>query len=106
LRSDSAGYQATVVRVCERYGAEFTITARKDEAVVTTIQSIPKKAWERFEDVAWQGRLTEMAETVHAFGDSAIGAHRMVVLRWAKKERELWDREPYEYHAIFVSDEK
>jgi len=105
LRSDSAGYQAGVVRVCQRYGVDFTITARKDEAVRTTIASIPKKAWQRFEDVAWEGRVTEIAETVHAFGDPDLPAYRLIVLRWAKKERELWDVEPYEYHAILVSRE-
>ncbi|MEO8552494.1 MAG: hypothetical protein ABI678_21100, partial [Kofleriaceae bacterium] len=34
LRSDSAGFQAHVVKLCEQKGVGFTITARMDDAVV------------------------------------------------------------------------
>ncbi len=44
VRSDSAGYQAKVVRVCEEAKVHFTITARKDAAVLETMRLIPKKA--------------------------------------------------------------
>jgi hypothetical protein len=100
VRSDSAGYQAKVVKVCEARGAAFTITARKDEAVMETIQSIPKKAWKNYEHGGWEDRYTEIAETVHAFGDNATGAHRLIVIRWRKKGAELFE---WEYHAVFTS---
>jgi Transposase DDE domain group 1 len=100
VRSDSAGYQAKVVKVCEKRGAAFTITARKDDAVMETIQSIPKKAWKRYEHGGWNDRYTEMAETVHAFGDKDTKAHRLIVIRWRKKGAELFE---WEYHAVLTS---
>jgi hypothetical protein len=100
LRSDSAGYQAKVVKVCEARGAAFTITARKDDAVMESIQSIPKKAWKRYEHGGWDDRYTEIAETVHAFGDTDTKAHRLIVIRWRKKEAELFE---WEYHAVFTN---
>jgi len=100
VRSDSAGYQAKVVKVCERRGAAFTITARQDKAVMETIRSIPKKSWKRYEHGGWDDRHTEIAETVHAFGDKETAAHRLIVIRWPKKGAELFE---WEYHAVFTS---
>jgi len=104
VRSDSAGYQAKVVRVLNAAGADFTITARKDEAVLETISEIPRRAWKRYESSAWPNRKTEMAETLHVFtGERDVPAHRLIVLRWPKEQRELFDKEPYEYHAVLTS---
>ena len=104
VRSDSAGYQAGVVRVLNAAGADFTITARKDDAVLETIREIPKKAWQRYESAAWPNRNTEIAETLHVFAhERDVPAHRLIVLRWPKEQRELFDKEPYEYHAVLTS---
>ncbi len=104
VRSDSAGYQAKVVRVLNAAGADFTITARKDDAVLETIREIPKKAWQRHESAAWPNRKTEIAETLHVFAhERDVPAHRLIVLRWPKEQRELFDKEPYEYHAVLTS---
>lgn len=102
VRSDSAGYQAEVVRVVRARGARFTITARKDEAVLETIRAIPKKGWKRYDGGAWENRPSEIAETVHAFGDKDLPAYRMIVIRWRKTEPELFDKDPYEYHAVLT----
>ena len=104
VRSDSAGYQAKVVRVLNAAKVDFTITARKDDAVVETIREIPKKAWTRYESDAWPNRETEIAETLHVFSEAKdIPAHRLIVLRWPKEQKELFDKEPYEYHAVLTS---
>ena len=104
VRSDSAGYQAKVVRVLNAAGVDFTITARKDDAVVTTIREIPKKAWKPHESAAWPNRKTEIAETLHAFSQAKdVEAHRLIVLRRPKEQRESFDKEPYEYHAVSTS---
>ena len=102
VRSDSAGYQAGVVRVLREKGAHFTITARKDEAVMRTIRAIPEKVWRRYEGGAWENRASEIAETVHAFEDKDLPAYRMIVVRWRKTEPELFDKDPYEYHAVMT----
>lgn len=104
VRSDSAGYQAKVVRVLNAAGADFTITARKDDAVLATIGEIPRKAWKRYESAAWPNRKTQIAETLHVFAaERDVPAHRLIVLRWRKAQPDLFDKDPYEYHAVLTS---
>ncbi|MBK8870730.1 MAG: IS1380 family transposase [Elusimicrobia bacterium] len=103
VRSDSAGFQADVVRVLRAKGARFTITARKDAAVLETIRGIKPECWRKYEGGAWENRETEIAQTVHAFGAEDLAAHRMIVIRWKKTNPELFDKEPYEYHAVITN---
>jgi hypothetical protein len=105
VRSDSAGYQAKVVGVCEASGAHFTITARKDLSVLETIRSVPRKAWRSYDAPAYPHKKTEIAETVHAFGDQTVSSYRLIVLRWPKEERDLFDDDPYAYHAVLTDHE-
>jgi hypothetical protein len=102
VRSDSAGYQAGVVRVLRERRAHFTITVRQDAAVREAIRGIPEKAWKRYEGDAWENRESEIAETVHAFGDADLPAYRMVVVRWRKEQGDLFDDGPYQYHAVLT----
>ena len=103
-RSDSAGYQAGVVRVFHENGVDFTITMRHDDAVMESIHAIGEKSWHKFESTAWENRETEMAETVHAIGEATdLPAYRAIVLRWEKAQRDLFDKEKYEYHAVMTS---
>ncbi len=104
VRSDSAGYQAGVVRVCQESGSEFAITVRKDPAVMETIRDISKKEWKKYEGGAWENRNTEIAETLHCFsGAKDLPAQRLIVLRWLKEQPELLDLDPYEYHGVLTS---
>lgn len=104
VRADSAGFQAKVARVLKKYGADFTITVRKDENVMETIRGIGKGAWKEFSCGAWENRETEIAETLHVFtGAEDLPAHRLIVLRWPKIEPTLFDQDPYEYHAVLTS---
>lgn len=102
VRSDSAGFQAGVVRVLRSMGAHFTITARKDAAVLETIRGIDPGCWKKYDGGAWENRETEIAETVHAFGAEDLPAHRIIVLRWRKTEPDLFDKDPFEYHAVIT----
>jgi hypothetical protein len=45
LRGDSAYYTREVIAAARRHDVRFSITARKDKAVVATIASIPEHAW-------------------------------------------------------------
>lgn len=104
FRSDSAGYQAEVVRVCKESGAGFTITARKNDGVMEAIRAIPQKGWKKCEGGAWENRETEIAETVHAFSEAEdLPAYRLIVIRWLKEQPGLFDKDPYEYHAVMTS---
>ena len=105
VRSDSAGYQAGVIGECQRAGVDFTITVRKDEAVLTTIRAIPQKSWRSYAHGAYPGRQTEIAETVHAFEDMDVAAFRMIVIRWPKAQMNFMDVDFFDYHAIAVSRE-
>lgn len=104
VRSDSAGFQAKVVRVLMERGADFTITARKDENVMETIRGIREEVWKSYECGAWENRKAEMSETLHVFaGAEDLPAYRLIVLRWQKVEPTLFDQDPYEYHAVLTS---
>jgi len=101
MRSDSAGYQAQVVKVCEKATVGFTITARMDDSVVATIREIGPEQWTLLESDAWPDQETEVAETLHVFGDKETKAHRLLVIRHKKKQLEILNPDPYTYHAVF-----
>jgi len=103
VRSDSAGYQAKVIGLCEEKGADFTVTVREDAAVKEAIAAIAESEWRLYEDSTYPGRVTEIAETVHAFGKKETKAHRMIVLRWRRTEIDLFNTDAYGYHAVMTS---
>jgi hypothetical protein len=84
---------------------DYTITVRKDEAVLKTIRAIPEKGWRPYVHAAYPGRQTQIAETVHAFEDPGVEAFRMIVIRWPKVQMNFLDIDRFEYHAIAVSRE-
>jgi hypothetical protein len=102
VRSDSAGYQGALVRLCEQEGADFSITADKDAAVMETIRAMGEKTWRAYEDTAYPNRIQEIAETVHAMGNKKTRAHRLIVLRWKREGSELFEKD---YHAVFTNRE-
>jgi hypothetical protein len=107
VRSDSAGFQAKVVRVLKDKGADFTITMRKDDNVMETIYGIREEKWRFYETGAWKDRKCEIASDLHVFVEAKdLPAYRMIVIRWLKKEPELFDKSPYEYHAVLTSLDK
>lgn len=105
VRSDSAAYQAGVIGECQRLKVDYTITVRKDEAVLTTVRAIPAGSWRAYAHAAYPGRQTQIAETVHAFEDKDVEAFRMIVIRWPKAQMNFFDVDRFEYHAIAVSRE-
>ena len=98
FRADSASYQAEVINYCfleDKYGKKklFTITADKDKAVKKAIKAIPEKEWLPFKDDR------QIAETIHTM-EKTTEAFRLIVQRWPKLQAELFDPEPYCYHAV------
>jgi hypothetical protein len=82
FRSDSAGYKLEVIRYCHTNNIPFTVTADINEAVRTTIDSIPEKDWR----LMVRGADTFLfTETVYAPGgeprDTGIPAFRLVVTK-------------------------
>jgi len=97
-RGDSASYQAEVINYCfleDKYGKKklFTITADKDKAVKKAIKAIPEREWLPFKDDR------QIAETIHTM-EKTTEAFRLIVQRWPKLQAELFDPEPYCYHAV------
>ncbi len=102
-RADSASYQAEVMNYCfgdkERKKILFTITADKDEAVKKVIKAIPEKEWQHYK------YDRQIAETIHTM-EKTTEAFRLVVQRWPKLQAELFDPDPYCYHAIATNREE
>ena len=71
----------------------FTITADKDEAVIDAVRGIKPEEWQPFENDR------EIAETVHTMNKTKE-AFRLIVQRWPKLQGELFNPDPYCYHAI------
>jgi hypothetical protein len=93
LRSDSALYQAGVVNWCLEGKMRYGICADQDSAVKEAIANIKPGEWREYRGDR------EIAETVHTM-NHAKEAFRLVVIRWLKPQRELFDPDPYFYHAI------
>jgi len=107
VRSDSAGFQAKVVRALRDGKADFTITMRKDENVLESIYGISEERWTPYKTGAWKNRECEIAEDLHVFVEAKdLPAYRMIVIRWPKEEPGLFDKTPYEYHAVLTSLDK
>ena len=98
-RSDSAAYQAGVINHCFEDKVLFTITADQDKAVKEAIKAIRKEEWRKHE------RDKEIAETVHSMNGTKE-AFRLIVQRWPKVQGELFDPDPYCYHAIATNREE
>jgi len=102
-RADSASYQSEVMNYCFgdkiRQKSLFTITADKDAAVKKAIKAIPEKAWQSYKDDR------QIAETIHTL-EKTTEAFRLIVQRWPKLQAELFDPEPYCYHAIATNREE
>jgi hypothetical protein len=99
FRSDSAAYQARVIDSCSEHNELFTITADQDRAVKEAIKTIKEEEWQPHE----KGR--EIAETVHTMNHSKE-SFRLIVQRWPKLQGELFDPDPYCYHAIATNREE
>lgn len=98
-RSDSAAYQAGVINHCFEDKILFTITADQDKAVKEAIKAIREEEWRRHE------KDREIAETVHSMKGTKE-AFRLIVQRWPKLQGELFDPDPYCYHAIATNREE
>lgn len=98
-RSDSAAYQARVINHCFDCHMLFTITADQDAAVRQAIRTIKENEWQRHE------KDREIAETVHTMNETKQ-AFRLIVQRWPKLQPDLFDPEPYCYHAIATNREE
>jgi len=99
VRSDSAFYQAAVFNHCMTERHSFSITADQDSAVKAAIAQIPEKKWQVFKTREGSSTGREIAETVHCMNQTE-SAFRLLVLRWKNQQPNLFETNPYCYHAI------
>ena len=103
LRSDSAGYNAEVLRYCDQYGIEFSITADLDAAVMASIEAIPDEKWQ----LVIRGEESFLlAETVHVMGHKSkherLPAFRLIVTKKLSGQLVLF-KNPIKHRAIITS---
>lgn len=96
VRLDSAGHSNTIIQTCQDERIALYVTLAQNEAVVEIIRGLREAEWEKLEDSD-----REIAESVYATNEG--NTLRMIVLRWRKKQGELFDDE-YRYHVVGTSD--
>jgi len=99
FRSDSAAYQAKVINHYSQPGRSFTITADLDAAVRREIENLPQTAWTAYRTQDGIATDREIAETVHTMNGTQQ-AFRLIVLRWANPQPDLFEAGRYCYHAV------
>jgi hypothetical protein len=72
LRSDSAAYQAEIINYGEKHRIRFALGADLDQAVITTIKTIPEHDWKPYKNGS-------IAETIHAM-EKTEGAFQLIVI--------------------------
>jgi hypothetical protein len=99
FRSDSAAYQAEVINYYSQPGRSFSITADLDVAVKREIRNLPEAAWRPYRTAEGLATDREIAETVHSMNGTEQ-AFRLIVLRWANPQPNLFEADRYCYHAV------
>ena len=101
LSSDAAFYQAEVINFCRKKDNKisFSIAADQDSAVKQAIKGIAEEDWQPLRDRKGVVTDREVAETVHCM-EKTKEAFRLLVIRWQNPQRDLFEPEPYRYHAI------
>jgi len=105
FRSDSAAYQAAVIDHYSQPGRSFSITADLDAAVKGEIQNLPETAWQGYQTADGVATDRQIAETVHTMNDTEQ-AFRLIVLRWSNAQPNLFEAQPYRYHALATNREE
>jgi len=91
---------ADVINFLIKRGTTFTIAADKDTSAMEAIRKIDNRRLFKTEDGIATDR--EIGETVHTM-NRTNEAFRLIVLRWSRQQRGLFDPEPYCYHTIASS---
>jgi hypothetical protein len=99
LRSDSAGYQGSVIDWCTEKGIRFSITADKDVAVMEAISLIAEEDWVSLVAPTGEETHREVAETVHTM-NRGKESFRLVVQRWRNPQLDLFNPQQYCYQVI------
>jgi hypothetical protein len=103
VRGDCALYSKENVKMLEREGLTFGISAQKTPHMKAAIGRLPEEAWQEFEDQ--QGRPVELAELYYRPA-TWPGPRRVFILSRRLKEspqKKLWDQEKYQIYAYLTN---
>jgi hypothetical protein len=103
LRADSGFYTGKVVSACHRRGVAFSITARKNKAVVRAIDQIPDDAWRPIP--YWLDGGADVAETTYtAFAGTKHQTTARLIVRRVRPTpgSQLALDVVFSYHAILT----
>ncbi len=104
VRADSGFYAASIVRVCRRAGARFSITVRLAAGLRGRIEALPEEAWTAIP--YWQEGGADVAEMPFTpFAHEHDAAEVRLIVRRVRPSpgSQLALFTPYSYHA-FITD--
>lgn len=98
FRSDSAGYQDKVITECEKEGINWYITVDQNEGVKKLISRRETSDWKTMYGVCKDRHDTQWAQAEYVVSKGY--KIRVLILRWANPNPDLFDTNPYCYHVI------
>jgi hypothetical protein len=99
VRSDSAGYNHRLMRLCGREGVGFVIGGKETEAIPPIIQRI--RRWETLRGSRGQ---EDVGEAIHFLGPEKEGAaYRLIVVRRSQDQRALFPEFGFRYR-IYITN--
>ena len=96
FRSDSAGYQASIINHCEADDIKFAIGAGLDSAVRESIGSIPAGKWRTY-------RNGYIAETIHTM-NKTNKSFRLIVIKRPVQDELFSDGDDNARHTVIASN--
>ena len=95
VRSDSAGWQKSIVDYCNEEGLNYTITSDQTEPVLEAIKSIPEDRWTKGYDKEGVKENYEVAETKYYFGSKKREVRLVAKRTKLKKQFDLFTNYSY-----------
>jgi hypothetical protein len=97
LRSDSAFYQADVLRWCDKHQILYTITADQNVAIKEVIRTV--RDWKALLDKNGKATDREVGTAIHAMTKKGE-PFRLIIQRWRDPQLALFEPNGYCYYVI------
>jgi hypothetical protein len=104
FRSDSAAHQNSLFTYCDKEGIEYYVSMDKSEAMMKVVDGIEEEKWSGLTGKYEDRNDTQWAEGVY---ETMVGFHvRILVLRWANPDPDLFEARPYCYHVMGTNNKE
>ncbi len=102
FRCDSAGHQNLIFKYCDKEKIEYYISMSKNEALMKVVDGIREEQWLSLDGKYKESASTKYAQTMYRTQE---GFHvRILILRWANPDPDLFESRPYCYHVIATNN--